>query len=52
MNVIKFTCNTRTTFGCVGIWIEIYTSFELERFGNDCSVKVIGKDQVECKKKN
>lgn len=24
-----------------------YTSFELERFGNDCSAKVIAKNQVK-----
>lgn len=27
--------------------LSIHTYFELERFGNDCSVKVIGKNQVK-----
>lgn len=41
MNVIKFTCNI--TLG----YTFKYTSFELERFGNDCLVKVIGTNQVK-----
>lgn len=41
MNVIKFTCNT--TLG----YTFKSTYFELERFGNDCLVKVIGKNQVK-----